>query len=211
MSYALRGINSNIIEIMSPCSLPVQSIVQPSTLSDEIAQRVQVLRKQQGLSIEELAAKSQVSRSMISAVERAQVNATAQILDRLASALGVALTQLLEVSKPAHPLSRAADQLVWQEPSTGYLRRSLSPPGAPGRLRLIEVQFPSLARIAYEANAAQPPILQQVWLIEGSMEITVTQTQHILQAGDCLAMTVDQPIVFFNPGAQAARYLVAQA
>ncbi len=185
--------------------------VQPSTLSNEIAQRVQGLRKQQGFSIEELAAKSQVSRSMISAVERAQVNATAQVLDRLASALGVALTQLLEVSKPSHPLVSKAAQALWQEPGTGYLRRSLSPPGAPGRLRLIEVQFPPLARIAYEANAAQPPLLQQVWLLEGSMEITVAQTLHALQAGDCLAMTVDQPIVFFNPGKDAARYVVAQA
>ena len=185
--------------------------VSANALSKEIAQRVQGLRKQQGLSIEELAAKSQVSRSMISVVERAQVNATAQVLDRLASALGVALTQLLETSKPAHPVLRATDQLLWQESGTGYLRRSLSPPGAPGRLRLIEVQFPSLARIAYEANAAQPPILQQVWLLSGRMEITVAQTVHELQAGDCLAMTVDQPIVFFNPGAEMARYLVAQA
>lgn len=195
------------MEIMSELSISVPA----NGLSEEIAQRVQSLRKQQTLSIEELAAKSGVSRSMISAVERAQVNATAQVLDRLASALGVALTQLLEVSKPCHPLVCAAEQAIWEEPGTGYLRRSLSPPGAPGRLRLIEVQFPAQARIAYEANAAQPAILQQVWLLSGRMQITVAQSVYELHAGDCLAMTVDQPIVFFNPSSEAARYLAAQA
>jgi transcriptional regulator with XRE-family HTH domain len=181
-------------------------------LAQVIASRVHSLRQAAGLSLDVLAQRSGVSRSMISALERAQTNATAMVLDRLASSLGVALTQLLEPQPmQSSPLSRHGEQVVWQDPISGYVRRSLSPAGSASRLRLIEVHFPAQARIAYEPNAAQPPIHQQIWLQQGGLEITVGQQQHRLQAGDCLAMTIDQPIMFFNPDEQDAVYLVAQA
>jgi transcriptional regulator with XRE-family HTH domain len=183
-----------------------------NNLAQVIATRVHSLRQAAGLSLDELALRSSVSRSMISAVERAQANATALVLDRLASALGVALTQLLEPqSAQSSPLSRHADQAVWQDPSSGYVRRSLTPAGSTSRLRLIEVSFPAQARIAYEPNEAQPPIHQQIWLQQGRLDISVGTQQYAMQAGDCLAMTIDQPVVFFNPDAQDAIYLVAQA
>jgi transcriptional regulator with XRE-family HTH domain len=181
-------------------------------LAHTIATRIQSLRAQQALTLEDLAAKSGVSRSMISSVERGQTNPTALVLDRLASALGVALTQLLEaVTAKPEPLARAAQQSLWQDPDSGYVRRSLSPAGSSSRLRLVEVGFPAGARIAYEPNAAQPPIHQQIWLLEGQVQITLGSQTYTLAQGDCLAMTIDQPIVFFNASKLVARYLVAQA
>jgi transcriptional regulator with XRE-family HTH domain len=194
------------------------SATTTDNLAQVIASRVHGLRQAAGLSLDVLAQRSGVSRSMISAVERAQTNATALVLDRLASALGVALTQLLELqSTQSPPLSRHAEQAVWQDPTSGYLRRSLSPAGSTSRLRLIEVRFPAQARIAYEPNAAQPPIHQQIWLQQGRLDITVGTQLYRLEPGDCLAMTIDQPIVFFNPAVatpedhQSATYLVAQS
>jgi transcriptional regulator with XRE-family HTH domain len=179
--------------------------------AQHLAQRIAALRAGSGLSLQELAQRSGVSRSMISQIERCETNPTALVLDRLASALGVTLTQLLEPAGNASPLSRREQQLVWQDPATGYERRSVSPPGHPSRLRLIEVIFPAGARIAYEPNAAPVPIDQQVWLLQGQMQITLSGQVHALHKGDCLAMTINQPIVFFNPGAKAARYVVGQA
>jgi transcriptional regulator with XRE-family HTH domain len=190
-----------------------EQVTEPNSLdfAKHLAQRVAALRARQGLSLQELALLSGVSRSMISQIERCETNPTALVLDRLASALGVTLTQLLEPAGNASPLSKRLQQLVWKDPETGYERRSVSPPGHPSRLRLIEVIFPAGARIAYEPNAAPVPIDQQVWLLQGQMQITVNGQMHALQTGDCLAMTIDQPIVFFNPSNKAARYVVGQA
>ena len=55
-------------------------------LNERIAERVRDLRVAQGLSLEALATKSGVSRSMISLVERGESSPTAVILDRLATA-----------------------------------------------------------------------------------------------------------------------------
>ena len=46
-------------------------------------------------------------------------------------------------------------------------------------------------------------------MIDGSMNVSVGDTPWRLHTGDCLAMWLDQPIVYSNPGRQPARYGVA--
>ena len=63
-------------------------------LNQRIAGRVRELRARQGLSLDALAGKSGVSRSMISLVERGESSPTAVVLDKLAAALGVSSCRL---------------------------------------------------------------------------------------------------------------------
>ena len=46
-------------------------------------------------------------------------------------------------------------------------------------------------------------------MIEGAMDLSVGRETWRLEAGDCLAMQLDAPIVWHNPTRRAARYLVA--
>ena len=55
----------------------------PATLDQRIAERVRGLRAMQGLSLDALAHKSGVSRSMISLVERGESSPTAVVLEKL--------------------------------------------------------------------------------------------------------------------------------
>lgn len=179
-----------------------------------IAHRLRELRDARGYSLEALAERSGVSRSNISLIERGQSSPTAAVLDKLAIGLGVALASFFDegvpTTEPPSPFIRAGDQPLWQDPASGYVRRRLSPP-APSPLQLVEVVFPAGQRVALDSAVHDADIHQQVWLIEGAMELTVgTSTWH-LQAGDCLAMRLSQPIVFHNPTRQDARYLVALA
>ena len=52
---------------------------------------------------------------------------------------------------------------------------------------------------------------QQVWVLEGRIELTVGERTHALAAGDCLAMRLDAPTAFRNTSDHPARYLVALA
>jgi transcriptional regulator with XRE-family HTH domain len=182
-------------------------------VNQRIAARVHALRDQQGLSLDVLAERSKVSRSHISLIERGESSPTAAVLDRLATALGVALASLFEdaASEAPTPLLRAADQPVWTDPASGYVRRNLSPSAAAARsgLQLVEVQFPAGARVALDSAVRDNEVHQQIWLMKGSMQITVGEVAWTLAAGDCLAMRLDQPIVFHNPGKLPARYVVA--
>lgn len=175
-----------------------------------IAQRLRELRDAQGLSLALLAERSGVSRSNISLIERGESSATATVLDKLSAALGVTVASLFE--KPAadapSPVARVQDQPVWTDPGSGYVRRNLSPPMY-SPIQLVEVSFPAGQRVAYETSTRDAEVHQQVWLIEGRMEVTVGATLWTLEAGDCLAMRLDQPIAWHNPTDKPARYLVA--
>jgi transcriptional regulator with XRE-family HTH domain len=180
-------------------------------LEHRVAARLRQLRADQGLTLDDLAKQSGVSRSMISLIERAESSPTASILDKLAASLGVTLAALFaDQERPdAEPLARSADQPEWRDPATNYLRRNLSPPAFPSPIELVEVILPPAARVAYDTASRRSLVEQQVWLLAGDIEVTVGDRIHRLAAGDCLAMHVDRPISFHNPASEAARYLVA--
>jgi len=179
-----------------------------------IAQRLKELRDSQGWSLDVLAERSKVSRSAISLIERGQSSPTASVLDKLSAALNVTLASLFEqkaeVAADPSPMSRANEQAVWTDPASGYVRRNLSS-AAPSPIQLVEVSFPAGQRVTYETGARETEVHQQVWIIEGTMEMAVGDTVWRLETGDCLSMRLDVPITFRNPTTKAARYLVALA
>jgi transcriptional regulator with XRE-family HTH domain len=180
-----------------------------------LAARLHQLRAERGLSLDALADRAGVSRSMISLIERGQSSPTAAVLYRLAVGLGVSLASLFaEAERPdASPVARRAEQAAWRDPETGYVRRNLSPPGFPSPLELVEVLLPAGVRVAYDTLGASrsPGISQQIWVLEGEIEVTVGEVTHRLATGDCLAMRVDHPTAFHNPTDHTARYVVALA
>lgn len=181
-------------------------------VNQRIGRRVRELREAQGWSLEALAERSGVSRSNISLIERSQSSPTATVLDKLSAGLGVTLASLFEDARAREaepsPLARVAGQPLWTDPASGYVRRNVSP-ALRSPLQLVDVVFPAGQRVAYDSGARDAEIHQQVWMIEGAMEVTVGQTPWRLEAGDCLAMRLDQPIVYRNPTARPSRYLVA--
>lgn len=184
-------------------------------IHDRLAHRLRQLREARGLSLDALAARSGVSRSNISLIERAGSSPTATVLDKLSVALGVTLASLFEDDVPAgapppSPLARAAEQPLWTDPASGYRRRNLSPP-LPSPLQMVEVEFPPGRRVALETAERNAEVHQQVWMVEGRMDITLGEEVFRLSAGDCLAMRLDRPIAWRNPGRSTARYLVALA
>jgi transcriptional regulator with XRE-family HTH domain len=187
----------------------------PADISARIAARVRGLRTSAALSLEALAERSGVSRSMISLVERGESSPTAAVLDRLAAGLGVTLASLFadDAQADASPVSRRAEQQAWRDPESGYVRRNLSPPAYPSPIELVEVVLPPGARVAYDTPPATRavPIAQQIWILDGRLELTVGEVTHHLDTGDCLAMRLDSPVVFRNTADCEVRYVVALA
>ncbi len=178
-------------------------------LTQRIAGRVRELRAARGFSLAAMAGRSGVSRSMISLVERGESSPTAVVLEKLAAGLGVTLASLFDApSASTSPVARLDEQPQWRDPASGYFRRNVSPPGVPQPMRIIEVHFPSGKRVAFETHGRDRLIDQQIWILEGQMNITLGQDCHRLQQGDCLAMQLNGPIMFHNPARKSARYAV---
>lgn len=180
-------------------------------LHARLAERLRHLRATRGFTLDGLAERCGVSRSMISLVERGESSPTAAVLDRLAAGLGVSLASLFaeDAREDASPVSRRRDQREWRDPESGYVRRNLSPPGYPSPIELVEVVLPPGARVAYDR--LERGLAQQIWILGGTLELSVAGDAHRLAAGDCLAMRVEGPIVFHNRTRSDVRYLVALA
>lgn len=180
-----------------------------------LAARVRREREARGWSIATLAEASGVSRAMISKVERGEASPTAVLLGRLSGAFGLTLSALLaraEADGSGGRVARAAEQIVWTDPETGYIRRSISPPGADPELVLIEL--PPGASVAYPASAYAFLRGQCVWVIAGRVALSEGEDETLLKSGDCLALDFSSPRdrAFANPSkAQLARYVVALA
>jgi transcriptional regulator with XRE-family HTH domain len=182
-------------------------------INQRIATRVRDLRRAHGLGLDALASKSGVSRSMISLIERGESSPTAVLLDKLAVGLGVTLGALFNapeatVKSPPSPVARRKDQPEWKDPDSGYVRRNVSPQGIHHPIQVVEAHFPPGARVAFETSTRSHRIHQQIWILEGTMEVTVGEDRHRLHEGDCLAMELDQPIRYHNPTRKPARYAV---
>src|SRR5882672_6681562 len=118
-------------------------------LSRLIGRRVAERRAALRLSLEEIAASTGVSPAMVSRIERGEVHASAVVLDKLCAALGISLSALF-ARGAASPLLRRADQPVWQDPASGYIRREVAPAGTGSSVRIVEVDFPTGAEVVFD-------------------------------------------------------------
>jgi len=187
-----------------------------TTLNARIADRVRELRAARGLSLDALATRSGVSRSMISVIERGESSPTAVVLEKLSVGLGVPLARLFDAPEhddalPAGPVARRADQPEWRDPASGYLRRNVSPSGIGQPFQIVEVEFPPKARVAFETGPRDVRVDQQLWVLEGCIDVTWGDERFRLREGDCLAMQLDRPIMFHNATRTPARYAVVLA
>jgi transcriptional regulator with XRE-family HTH domain len=176
-----------------------------------IARRVRELRKGRGYALDTLAELSGVSRSMISLIERSETSPTAAVLNKIADALDVTLASLFsdEPGSAPTPLSRVAEQRIWKDPASGYVRRHVSPSGYPSPIELVEVLFPAGETVTFENIVRSIMTHQQVWVLQGEMIVTVGDEISHLHAGDCLAMILGPRIIFRNPTKKPAKYAVA--
>ena len=183
-----------------------------SDINARIASRVRALRTDLGLTLDALASKCHVSRSMLSLVERGESSPTAVVLDRIATGLGVPLATLFDdASAPASPVSRRDDRTPWRDPQSGYVRRNISPANFPSPIQIVEVVLPAGARVAYENGARDTGIQQQIWVQEGSIEATLGSVTYRLAEDDCLAMQLNAPTSYRNRTRKPARYIVVIA
>lgn len=188
---------------------------EDTSFSRTLAARLRQERANRGWSIAELALASGVSKAMISKIERAETSPTAALLGRLSGAFGLSISTLLASTEPLNAddrVVRQADQEIWQDPETGYVRRAITPPGADPEM--ISVELPPGASVSYPASSYSFVRGHSVWMIGGRLEITEGHQTATLTKGDCFVFDLSIPSerTYHNPSKNTtARYMVTLA
>jgi transcriptional regulator with XRE-family HTH domain len=181
----------------------------PPDLDRRIAARLGQLRTERGWSLEVLAERTGISRPTLSRLERNELSPTAAMLGRLCSAFGWTLSRLMaEAETKAPTVVPAAQQTIWTDPESGYVRRAVSPP-APGlRGEMVEVRLPAGATVGYEASPV-PGLEHHLWMLDGAMTLTIEGTPFALRPGDALRYVLNGASEFRCTGRREARYIIA--
>jgi transcriptional regulator with XRE-family HTH domain len=169
---------------------------------ESLGQRIQSLRTDGGLTLRDLAGRSDVSVSMLSSVERGEKAPTVVVLDRVAAGLGVTLASLVtEPDLDRIIVRRAADQDRVDEP--GGWQRTILTPVVPGvNFEWIRSTLPPGCDAgtfpAYAAGSHEFVTVQS-----GLLTLTIGERELSLAAGDSIYFAADTPHRYANRSSQA--------
>ena len=177
--------------------------------SGRLGVRVKDLRKEAGLTLDELAGRSGVSRAMISKLERGEKNPTLVIAARLAEGLGVSLSRLAGVEERREVVLVPRERrMVLRDPETGFERQSLSPTFAGRGVEFLRNVVPE-GSTSGDFPAHRKGVEEHIVVEKGELKATLGGEEYLLRQGDALFFEADVPHRFDNAGSgECAYYLV---
>ena len=176
-----------------------------------VGSRLQAIRKSQKLSLDELSKRAGVSKSMLSEVERNQANPTVGVLWRLATALGIGLTDLLHSEQGTKPapsveLVPAHTIPVTTSPDGKCTLRILGPIALAGKLEWYELTVEAGGVLASEPHEAGAK--EHLSVLQGTLTVQAADSSQVLKAGDNARYAVDVQHAIRNNGKGLAKALL---
>jgi transcriptional regulator with XRE-family HTH domain len=173
-----------------------------------LGERIRSERLRRRLSLQALEARTGVSRSMLSEVERGGKAPTVLVLDRIATGLDTSIARLLGQERQARVIVlRQSEQNTAVDP-TGWERRILSPvlPGVEFELMRTTIP-PGVDAGDFAPHAAGSR--EYLAMERGTLRLTIDGTPHTLHAGDSIYYAGDCWHGFANPGRVTCAYYLA--
>jgi transcriptional regulator with XRE-family HTH domain len=173
-----------------------------NSLSSAMARTVKALRTEHGWSLDQLAARSGVSKGVLVALEQGRSNPNLTTLARLSDAFGVPATLLVDVSAPAVRVSDAS-RVLWQGESggSGTILGATDPPWG-AELWHWEV----MPGETFGGEAHVPGTRELAWVESGVLTVTVAGEAYQVSPGQCARFPGSLHHRYSNTGDQPVRF-----
>ena len=191
-----------------------RSTQPPNPAEDSLTRAVGInlrrLRAARDWSMDELAARSLVSKAMLHQIEMGKSVPTIAVVWRIADGLKVPFSELL--TQPASTsdvvLKRDSAKLLTNADGT-FFSRALFPFDGPARTAEcyeIRIKSGGIEKAAPHAHGT----IEHFTVVQGQVEVEVGGVIHRLTAGDCLVFAADRPHVYRHagPSQEALVYLM---
>jgi transcriptional regulator with XRE-family HTH domain len=173
-------------------------------LAQRVAENLRRKRKARGMSLDDLARASGVSRAALSQVETVKTNPTVGLLWKIAVGLGVPFADLIGEVKSGTSVLRRGDAQVLRSLDGKLESRPLTPAGASALVELYELRLSARSTHASEPHA--PGTHEFIVVLSGSLRLHVDGEVIDLMAGDSVSFSADKPHSYENAGSSEARY-----
>jgi transcriptional regulator with XRE-family HTH domain len=193
-------------------AVPPRPTVATSTGDDvgaaQVARRVSEglrrFRKARGLSLDELAQRSGVSRAALSQIEGARTNPTLAVLWKIAVGLEVPFQVLMGVTDEQGPrVLRAGDAPPLRSADGRTESRLLSPGGAAPDLEVYELRF--LPKAVHRSEPHSQGTTETVIVLTGALRVSIGENTYDLAAGDTMFFRADQAHAYENRSSHESR------
>jgi transcriptional regulator with XRE-family HTH domain len=176
----------------------------PGGLTGAVARTLQALRTERGWSLDQLAARSGVSKGVLVAVEQGRSNPSLGTLARISDAFGVPVTRLVEVSdEPAVRISGpGVSRILWRGPAggTGTIVAATDPPWA------VELwDWEIMPGESFGGDPHAPATREMAWVTAGSLTLTVAGERRQVGPGECARFPGGLPHGYANHAAEPVR------
>jgi quercetin dioxygenase-like cupin family protein/DNA-binding XRE family transcriptional regulator len=164
-----------------------------------VARNIRAARAAAGLSLDALAARAEVSKGALVAVEAARGNPNLTTLVRLADALGRSVSSLLDTGNDDLTILVNGDQVVplWAGPSGGSARLLLTNP----RPNSVEVwRWRLYPGERYDSHAHPAGVTETITILKGRMSLIVDRTTYELHTGTTILFASDAPHAYQGTG-----------
>ncbi|MFY1667514.1 helix-turn-helix domain-containing protein [Pseudomonas sp. Pseu.R1] len=178
----------------------------PSTRASvlqHVSLNVRRLRHAADLSQTALAEKSGVSRRMLVAIEAGERNVSLATLDRVAEALDVVFSDLIQAPDDRDPSS--INEVAWAGTQPGSKAVLLAKATARHGVELWE--FSLAPGETYTSEADPEGWSEQVYVIEGCLSVALPDETRRVVAGEFFMFAGDQPHAYRNDGEVALRFV----
>jgi transcriptional regulator with XRE-family HTH domain len=168
---------------------PHEPTSEPEWSAEQLGRRLRELRTARGLRLSDLAGASGLSVSFLSQVEQGQSDIAVGRLMRIAHALEVRLTELVELpAAPARPVVRAGERTNLPTPTEGLKIELLADSLSDGQIYALSHLA---AGSSIEARGVRPAGQQYfIYMLEGSAVIEFSSGDPLtLEEGDSISFT----------------------
>ena len=171
------------------------------TINEAIAKNLNSIRKEQGMSIGKLARFTGLSKAAISQIEQGDGNPTINTINKLASALHVPYTALLNARESTANAVFKDDVASWTSPD-GSLKSLNYYPSSPDRnikIMVLELQPGSAHNIESARDAERYIIVKS-----GSLVVELGEFSYFLMEGDAISFDAAEDCLIKNEEAGPA-------
>jgi transcriptional regulator with XRE-family HTH domain len=178
--------------------------VGAAELGRRVAENLRERRKGRGMSLDDLARASGVSRAALSQIETCKSNPTVGVLWKIAVGLAVPFAELIGAPRSGAIVLRRADSQVLRSSDGKFESRPLAPAGASPLVELYELRLS--ARSTHHSEPHAPGTHEMIVVLSGGLRMHVDDESYELGAGDSIAFAADRPHAYENPAGSEARY-----
>lgn len=187
-----------------------KSVRSEERLLSVLSGRIRSRRRDRGLSLDRLAALSDVSKGVLVQIEKGEANPSIATLCKVAAALGASVADLVQVSaqQPAEVLPAGAPRLLWRGPRGGSATLLVGSAG-PDMLELWAWELRSGER--YEAPAHPEGTQELIHVEQGSLALAFGDVRYVVSAGGSAIAHTDRPHAYAAEGKKPVRFTMVVA